>query len=61
LVKQKKELEAKSKQNKQQRDNYATTVKNYDQFQKKTDRDSIDAVNKQISQPSQVTQPIQAT
>ena len=57
LVKQKKELEAKSKQNKQQRDQYATTVKNYDQFQKKTDRDGIDSVNKQLSQP---TKPIQA-
>lgn len=55
LVKQKKELEAKSKQNKQQRDNYETTVKNYDNFQKKTDRDALDAVNMQLSQPSSKT------
>lgn len=54
LVKQKKELEAKSKQNKQQRDNYQTTVQNYDSFQKKTDRDAISAVNKQLSQPQSV-------
>lgn len=51
LVKQKKDLEAKAKQNKQQRDNYDTTVKNYDEFQKKTDRDALGAVNKQLSQP----------
>jgi hypothetical protein len=57
LVQQKKELEAKDKQDKQQRDNYFTTVKNYDQFQKKNNRDAIDNVNKQLSQP---TKPIQA-
>jgi len=57
LIQQKKELEAKNKQDKQQRDNYATTVKNYDQFQKKNNRDAIDNVNKQLSQP---TKPIQA-
>lgn len=50
LVKQKKELEAKAKQNKQQRDNYFTTVKNYDNFQKKNDRDALDATTKQIAQ-----------
>ena len=49
LVKQKKELEAKAKQDKQQHDQYATVVKNYDTFQKKNDRDAIDAINKQIS------------
>ena len=42
LIKQKRELESKGKQDKQQRDNYETTVKNYDKFQKKTDRDAID-------------------
>lgn len=57
LIKQKKELEDKSKQNKQQRDGYQTVVKNYDTFQKKNDRDAIDGINKQLSQPS--TQPIQ--
>jgi hypothetical protein len=51
LVKQKQALELQSKQNKQQRDQYATTVKNYDQVKKKADRDAIDTVNKQISQP----------
>ena len=50
LVKQKKELEAKAKSNKQQADSYKTTAKNYDSFQKKTDRDAISAVNKQLSQ-----------
>lgn len=57
LVKQKKELEAKAKQNKQQRDNYQTTVQNYDSFQKKTDRDALDSVNKQISQPQSTITP----
>jgi len=55
LIKQKRELESKAKQNKQQRDNYDTTVKNYDKFQKKSDRDSIDSVNKQISAPTPPT------
>jgi molecular chaperone GrpE (heat shock protein) len=55
LIKQKKELEAKAKQNKQQRDNYSTTVKNYDTFQKKTDRDAIDTINTQLSQPVQTS------
>lgn len=49
LIKQKKELDAKAKQNKQQADQYKTTAKNYDTFQKKSDRDAINAVNKQIS------------
>ena len=58
LIKQKKELEAKDKQDKQQRDGYSTVVKNYDQFQKKTNRDAIDSVNKQLSQPTSPTLPI---
>jgi hypothetical protein len=58
LVKQKKELEAKDKQEKQQRDNYSTVVKNYDQFQKLNNRNAIDNVNKQLSQPTVPTQPI---
>jgi nicotinamide mononucleotide adenylyltransferase len=49
LVKQKKEAEAKAKQNKQQRDQYSTTVKSYDSFQKKNDRDAIDTINTQLS------------
>jgi len=59
LLQQKKELEAKAKQNKEQRDNYQTVVKNYDTFQKANDRDAIDAVNKQLSKPP--SQPIQPT
>lgn len=55
LVKQKQSLELQAKQNKQQRDQYATTVKNYDQIKKKADRDALDAVNKQLSQPPQVS------
>lgn len=58
LVKQKKELEIQAKQDKQQRDGYQTVVKNYDQFKKKDDRDAIDAVNKQLSQPAPPTQPM---
>lgn len=55
LVKKKHELELQAKQNKQQRDQYATTVRNYDQIKRKTDRDAITAVNKQISQPTTTT------
>ena len=51
LVKQKKELEAKDKQDKQQRDGYQTVVKNYDQFQKQNNRKAIDGINKQIATP----------
>jgi len=58
LVKQKKELEANDKQDKQQRDNYATTVKNYDRFKKKNNRDAIDSVNKQLSSPTPPTSTI---
>lgn len=58
LVKQKRDLEAKAKQNKQQRDSYKTTVTNYDRIQKKADRDAIDAVNRQISRPTQPIKPI---
>jgi hypothetical protein len=57
LNQQKRDAEAKAKQNKQQRDSYDTTVKNYDRIQKKTDRDQIDAINKQISQPSKPSAP----
>jgi nicotinamide mononucleotide adenylyltransferase len=52
LVKQKKEAEAKAKENRQRRDQYSTTVKSYDSFQKKNDRDSIDAINKKIADTS---------
>ena len=55
LVKQKQALELQAKQDKQQRDQYATTVKNYDQVKKKADRDAIDTVNKQLSQPSTIS------
>jgi len=58
LVKQKKELEATAKQNKQKSDAYSTEVKNYNSFQKKADRDSIDSINKQLSQPSKIISPI---
>jgi len=52
LVKKKQEAEAEAKKNKQQRDQYATTVKSYDNFQKKNDRDKLGAINKQLSQKS---------
>jgi hypothetical protein len=52
LVQQKKEAEAEAKKNKQQRDQYATTVKSYDSFQKKNDRQNIDAINKKLSDTS---------
>ena len=55
LVKKKHELELQAKQNKQQRDQYATTVRNYDQIKRKSDRDAITAINKQISQPVDTT------
>ena len=52
LVQRKKEAEAEAKKNKQQRDQYATTVKSYDSFQKKNDRAEIDAINKELSKTS---------
>ena len=52
LVKQKQEAEAEAKKNKQQRDQYATTVKSYDSFQKKNDRQNIDTINKKLSDTS---------
>lgn len=58
LVQQKKEAEAEAKKNKQQRDQYATTVKSYDSFQKKNDRQNIDNINKQIAKPISPTSPI---
>jgi len=50
LVQQKKAQELQSKQDKQQRDGYATTVRNYDTIKKKANRDKLDSLNKQISQ-----------
>ena len=55
LVKQKKAIELQSKQDKEQRDSYATTVKNYDTIKKKSNRDALNAVNQQISHPIQPT------
>ena len=55
LVQKKKEIELQSKQDKQQRDQYATTVRNFDSIKKKANRDALDAVNKQISQPDQTS------
>ena len=51
LIKSKKQAEAEAKKNKQQRDQYATTVKSYDAFQKKNDREKLDNINKQIASP----------
>lgn len=52
LIQQKKAAELQQKQDKEQRDSYATTVKNYDTIKKKANRDNLDAINKQIANPS---------
>lgn len=57
LIQAKKSAEAKSKQNKQQRDSYATTVKNYDSIQKKADREELDGINSQLSSPAKPIAP----